>query len=677
MNPKFTKSQADRNAVKNEYLKNLQLETSNNLMNYNANQVFKQTGVLPPSITALLDTRSITEKYADKQKARVAVLSGLREITDGANANQIIDQIHGNDLLDLLNNLPQIITEIKPKWSLGITAPAFLSYWNNYKQALSLNAGVSTLAVLQSNQLLTNIQGLLQNIQATLPTKQDFALLKNVFSSLPQTEEVRRASQMIGDAEDDTQTVYSLATEMSIRGTKDPLVFEQQIKDLQSVMENIPPRSTIVDLTQQAQIASQLGNSPQEANYLATQVQGQLSMTQPSTLKKKFIPVTEVESESEEESESESESGSPATPSSMTASVMPNNPPKNMKEFNELDQIEKRSFLVFLDRNDPTFRKSKDLSNMAEPTKDPSKSGSLYHITWLSQNSLNYVDRTNVMELLENYFNSKGKLTITTDKKSGEPNTYGNILSNYRYLLEKNKEKKKYKEPIKISITTKPKLGGAQESKSTGEEPLEPTPEELKQAGKETGTGVRKVGRPRIMGRGVATAVAVYTKKPKVDTSHKVERVPSYIEFGKHLLHQHNLLGGILQIRRRSGNIINELPRQSIGGKLKKILITLTGTGSPSFEDINELSTHEKELLNKVVKHCKIDQRLLVPTPDKTKEEQDMNRLQILSGEITAGNNNPTIVKELKTLLLRLKNSGRIPRREAHEIMEDLLTLGY
>jgi len=106
-------------------------------------------------------------------------------------------------------------------------------------------------------------------------------------------------------------------------------------------------------------------------------------------------------------------------------------------------------------------------------------------------------------------------------------------------------------------------------------------------------------------------------------------------------------------------------------------LITLTGTGSPSFEDINELSTHEKELLNKVVKHCKIDQRLLVPTPNKTKEEQDMNRLKILSGEISSGNNNPTIVKELKTLLLRLKNSGRIPKREAHEIMEDLLTLGY
>jgi len=643
MNPKFTKSQTDRNAVKNEYLKNLQLETSNNLMNYNANQIFKQTGVLPPSITALLDTRSITEKYADKQKARVAVLSGLREITDGANANQIIDQIHGNDILDLLNNLPQIIAEIKPKWSLGITAPAFISYWNNYKQALSLNAGVSTLAVLQSNQLLTNIQGLLQNIQATLPTKQDFALLKNVFSSLPQTEEVRRASQMIGDAEDDTQTVYSLATEMSIRGTTDPLVFEQQIKDLQAVMENIPPKSTIVDLTQQAQIASQLGNSPQEANYLATQVQGQLSMIQPSftqdlrdieaefdtivstPIGKSPKPKASQESESEEEEESPS-----STVSDITTETFKDTPqPQLPKIFKDTKNYEQYKRLNFGDK--------KIILSVLIGKRFINKSRINYNVagSFSGLRKKNY-DKTNISNIVEDFYDR----------------------------LRKQREKST--------------LAGAQESKSSGTEPLEPTAEQIKKGGEETGTGIkRKVGRPRIMGRGVATAVAVYTKKPKVDTSHKVERVPSYIEFGKHLLHQHNLLGGILQIRRRSGNIINELPRQSIGGRLKKILITLTGTGSPSFEDINELSTHEKELLNKVVKHCKIDQRLLVPTPDKTKEEQDMNRLQILSGEITAGNNNPTIVKELKTLLLRLKNSGRIPKREAHEIMEDLLTLGY
>jgi hypothetical protein len=656
MNPNFIKSQADKNGIRNEYLKNLQLETSNNLMNYNANQIFKQSGVLPPSITALVDTRSITEKYADKQKARVAVIAGLREITDGANANQIIDQIQGNDIIDLLNNLPQIIAEIKPKWSLGITAPAFLSYWDKYKQALSLNAGVSTIPIIQSNQILTNIQGLLQNLQTTIATKEQYDALGKIFDELTPTTQLLMAKKMNSRIRELSQSLIEEAKKAD--AINDPIVKQNRIAMLGEIASLFPTQSETQTLINEAQIAQQLDNTPTMSNLLGT---NSLSIQQPAVDMLDSLSQEQNEIESEGEGES-----TPATPATTMASESTQEqtgrnpkpfepklrPPTTMEEFQKLPLLDKRAFIVYIKRNDKEFLKKIDLSQMNPKTK---KVESIIFDPKNSQNP-NYYTNTNIMELLTDFFNSKGELKVTTATK-GIPNTYENVLRNY------------YKSHPSQKIGLKSVLAG--------EEPLEPTAEQIAQGGKETGTGVRKVGRPRIMGRGVATAVAVYTKKPKVDTSHKVERVPSYIEFGKHLLHQHNLLGGILQIRRRSGNIINELPRQSIGGRLKKILITLTGTGSPSFEDINELSTHEKELLNKVVKHCKIDQRLLVPTPDKTKEEQDMNRLQILSGEITAGNNNPTIVKELKTLLLRLKNSGRIPRREAHEIMEDLLTLGY
>jgi len=672
MNPNFLKSQADRNGIRNEYLKNLQLETSNNLMNYNANQIFKQTGVLPPSITALVDTRSITEKYADKQKARVAVIAGLREITDGANANQIIDQIHGNDIIDLLNNLPQIIADLKPKWSLGITAPAFLGYWNNYKQALASNGGVSTLPIIQSNQLLTSIQGLLQNLQTTIATKEQYDALGKIFDELTPTTQLLMAKKMNSRIRELTQSLIEEAKKAE--EIKDPIVKQNRIALLGELASQFPTQSETQTLINEAQVAQQLDNTPTMSNVLGT---NSLSIQQPavdmldslsqeidimvSTPIKSSSPATTKESQSTQE-----QTGSNPKPFEPTL-----RPPKNIDEFMSLPLKSKIGFLLFLDKNDPTFEKEKNIKNAQQK--------SLRHISW-KDTSPNYVGKTNIMELLDKFFNSKGIIT-----PKNEEDTYNSITRKYyksrnsvpelRAFLSENPNKSR-----NIKIPAFEESSSESEGEITprkvkySNKPLEPTAEDIQKA---TGTGVRKVGRPRIMGRGVATAVAVYTKKPKVDTSHKVERVPSYIEFGKHLLHQHNLLGGILQIRRRSGNIINELPRQSIGGRLKKILITLTGTGSPSFEDINELSTHEKELLNKVVKHCKIDQRLLVPTPDKTKEEQDMNRLQILSGELTAGNNNPTIVKELKTLLLRLKNCGRIPKREAHEIMEDLLTLGY
>jgi hypothetical protein len=66
-----------------------------------------------------------------------------------------------------------------------------------------------------------------------------------------------------------------------------------------------------------------------------------------------------------------------------------------------------------------------------------------------------------------------------------------------------------------------------------------------------------------------------------------------------------------------------------------------------------------------------------VPTPkSKTEEEQMADRFDILKGEIVAGNDNPKIVKELKVLLMKLINMGRIPRKEAHDILTDLASIG-
>jgi len=652
MNPKFCRTASDRNSARNEYIKNLQLETSNNLMNYNANQVFKQTGVLPPSITALLDTRSITEKYADTQKARVAVLSGLREITDGANANQIVSQIQSKDMITLLNNLPQIIAEIKPKWSLGITAPAFMGYWDNYKKAIALNSGVSVYPIIQSNQLLTNIEGVLQDIKATLPSQEELQQLKNLFNLLPKSTKTQMASKIIEDAKKEAGRITARADAISRIKEADPVLLQEKIQVIQMAINTFPDRQLIRDLTQQAQIASQLDRSPQEADKLADEVISDLSIAQPSltqefeSLEKELeslvstpisttsSPMTTVASESTREQTGRNEYINTETGKREFFQGIP----ETFSQWESMKWENKRDFIKTIFKNsDPRINwgsipKPHSIKHLAQYEYNPGNT----KYTTKGERSNQWIGDTNIEELMKEYFSQKSK-------------------------------------------------GGAEESKSTGTEPpLEPTPEDIQKG--TTGSGIKK--KHRIQGKGVnahrthapttnLTSGGNYYQKPKIDTSHKVEKVPSYIEFGKHVLHQHNLQGGILQIRRHSGTIINDLPRQAVGGKLKKVLITLTGTGSPSFEDINELTDSEKNLLNKVVKHCKIDQRLLVPTPNKSKEEQDFNRLQILSGEITAGNNNPQIVKELKTVLLRLKNCGRIPKKHAHEIMEDLLSLGY
>jgi len=49
----------------------------------------------------------------------------------------------------------------------------------------------------------------------------------------------------------------------------------------------------------------------------------------------------------------------------------------------------------------------------------------------------------------------------------------------------------------------------------------------------------------------------------------------------------------------------------------------------------------------------------------------------ILRGEIIAGNDNHSIIKEFKVMLMKFMTEGRIPRRQANEILQELLAIGH
>jgi hypothetical protein len=69
--------------------------------------------------------------------------------------------------------------------------------------------------------------------------------------------------------------------------------------------------------------------------------------------------------------------------------------------------------------------------------------------------------------------------------------------------------------------------------------------------------------------------------------------------------------------------------------------------------------------------------RLNLPTPKRNKESEDENRFNILRGQLLSGNDNKELVKEFKTMLLKLSNEGRIGKVEARELLLDLTALGH
>jgi hypothetical protein len=134
------------------YLANLALEVQNDMMNLSANQVYKQTGQpsRPP------DTRTTTEKLADLEGMKVSLRNGLLEITDGQQSIETVNQLTPEELIFTSQQLPAIITELKPRFARGVPSTALLNYIRALHNKFLQTNGVSFTAQEATAQQIIN-----------------------------------------------------------------------------------------------------------------------------------------------------------------------------------------------------------------------------------------------------------------------------------------------------------------------------------------------------------------------------------------------------------------------------------------------------------------------------------------------------------------------------------------
>ena len=178
-----------------------------------------------------------------------------------------------------------------------------------------------------------------------------------------------------------------------------------------------------------------------------------------------------------------------------------------------------------------------------------------------------------------------------------------------------------------------------------------------------SGSGVR------MRGRGLKPRISV-------DTSVGIVKQKRYIPFGRYVINRHHLNNNdIVMIKTMKGGAISDLPSTKVSSHLSSLIQKLIAGKAPTFDDMNDLPMEDKHHLHRIIKKCDID--ISVPTPNKDKAKEEMNKFDILKGEILAGNDNKEMVKNFKIMLLRFMNSGKIPRRQGQEILTDLVSMGY
>ena len=154
----------------------------------------------------------------------------------------------------------------------------------------------------------------------------------------------------------------------------------------------------------------------------------------------------------------------------------------------------------------------------------------------------------------------------------------------------------------------------------------------------------------------------------------KVEEAePKYIEFGKFALSQNHLKDNKICVRNlKTGHNISDFPITPISDDLMDILETFIQTEKLNERQLKKLSQTEKKLFSKLLNRSGLYGKYKIRVSKTEEEKEEEERFNLVKGQIIAGNDNAELVKELKRFLMKFVLEGKIPKKEAYELLFQL-----
>jgi hypothetical protein len=165
-------------------------------------------------------------------------------------------------------------------------------------------------------------------------------------------------------------------------------------------------------------------------------------------------------------------------------------------------------------------------------------------------------------------------------------------------------------------------------------------------------------------------------RKIKVGKGLEYEEEPKYIQFGKYLLNKTHLYNDSkLTLKFPSGGAIPSLKPIDISEDFKEFLIDLIENNEMSNALYKSIPKDEKLYFQKMCKGAKIMHKLGLKKIEDDSDSKDLARYKLLFGELTAGNNNKQMINELKGLVLKFINNGRMKKNEGQQLLYELSEL--
>lgn len=151
------------------------------------------------------------------------------------------------------------------------------------------------------------------------------------------------------------------------------------------------------------------------------------------------------------------------------------------------------------------------------------------------------------------------------------------------------------------------------------------------------------------------------------------EKKPHYKTFGKYVIHMGHLLDrNIANFKYPSLGSIPSIRPLNISDDYKEFILDTLENEKPNERILRKLPIEEQKHFERVVLGAGLLNTFSLKRVGENEEKKEVDRFNILRGEILAGNNNENVIKELKGLVVKFINDGKIRRQEGLNMLMEL-----
>jgi len=162
-------------------------------------------------------------------------------------------------------------------------------------------------------------------------------------------------------------------------------------------------------------------------------------------------------------------------------------------------------------------------------------------------------------------------------------------------------------------------------------------------------------------------------KKIKVGKGISVEAQPAYKTFGKYIIHMGHLLDkNVANFKYPSTGSIPAIKPLTITDDYKDFILDTLENGKPNERFFSKLPDEEQKHFERVISGAGLLEVFKLRRNKSDTEKKESERFNILRGEVMAGNNADKVIKELRGLILRFMNDGRIQQKEGTAMLLEL-----